>query len=148
MSALNWSKKQGLISRHCLEQRGVVRRGKRSRGQEAYIAPALYTKLIAGVNHNFADLLRVLHDTGSRPAEAYHIEARYYRPADKVIVYPGQPVIGEVAWKNAKRTGKDRVIHLNDKHFARLMPVLWLTVARCTMRVVETLLALAHGRLP
>ncbi|HLW65249.1 MAG TPA: tyrosine-type recombinase/integrase [Gemmataceae bacterium] len=112
--ALNWAKKQGLITRHCLDQKGVVKRSKRSRGEEAYIDPTIYQELIGAVNANFGDLIRFLRDTGCRPAEAYHAEARYYRPAENVLVYPGQPKPGEFVWKNAKKTGRDRVIYLND----------------------------------
>jgi integrase len=113
--ALNWAKKQGLITRHCLDQKGVVRRGKRSRGEEAYIPHAVYNKLIGTVSQNFRDMILLLHDTGCRPAEAYHVEGRYYRPAEKVIVYPGEPRPGEFVWKNARRVGRDRVIYLNDE---------------------------------
>ncbi|MSQ96503.1 MAG: hypothetical protein EXR98_18400, partial [Gemmataceae bacterium] len=52
--ALNWAKKQGLITRHCLDQKGVVKRSKRSRGEEAYIDAPIYDKLVRAVNSNFA----------------------------------------------------------------------------------------------
>lgn len=112
--ALNWAKKQGLITRHCLDQKGVVKRSKRSRGEEAYIDAPIYDKLVRAVNSNFADLIRFLRDTGCRPAEAYHAEARYYRASEKILVYPGQPKPGDFVWKNAVKTGRDRVIYLND----------------------------------
>ncbi len=112
--ALNWAKRQGLITRHCLDQKGAVETRKRSRGAEAYIDRKVSDKFLAEVNPNFGDLIRFLRDTGCRPAEAYHVEARYYRPADKIILYPGQPNPGEFSWKNAQKTGKDRVIYLND----------------------------------
>ncbi|HEX4144550.1 MAG TPA: tyrosine-type recombinase/integrase [Pirellulales bacterium] len=114
ISALNWAKNQGLITRHCLDQKGVLKKRKRSRGVEAYIQQADYDTLIAAVNPNFGDLIRFLHDTGCRPAEAYHAEARYYRAAEKVLIYPGQPKPGDFVWKNARKTGRDRVIYLND----------------------------------
>jgi len=113
--ALNWAKNQGLISRHCLDRKGAVKTKKRSRGEEAYIPQAVYDTLIAAVNPNFAELLEVIRHTGCRPGEAYHIEARYYRPADKIVVYPGHPKPGEFEWKNAGKSGKDRVIYLDDK---------------------------------
>jgi integrase len=119
VTALNWAKGQGLISRHCLESaKAVTIRGKkRSRGQEAYIPPATWRKLIARVgktNHRFADILRFLHGTGCRPSEAYHVEARYYHRADRCVVYPGQPGPEDYVWKNSRRTGKDRVIFLTE----------------------------------
>jgi len=120
VAAFNWAKGQGLISAHCLENaKAVTVRGrKRSRGQEAYINPATWKALIDRVgatNHGFADVLRFLHGTGCRPGEAYNVEARYYHPADKCVVYPGQPGPNDYAWKNARRTGKDRVIFLSDE---------------------------------
>jgi integrase len=119
VAAFNWAKGQGLISSHCLEnpKAVVVRNRKRSRGQEAYIGPDVWRKLIGRVgatNHAFADLLRFLRGTGCRPSEAYHVEARYYRPAERCVVYPGHPAADEFAWKNARRSGKDRVIFLTD----------------------------------
>lgn len=120
VTALNWAKGQGLISKHCLEKsKAVVIRGKkRSRGKEAYIPPQTFKTLIDGVgatNLGFADLLRFLYGTGCRPSEAYHVEARYYHRADKCIVYPGEPGPTDFVWKNARRTGKDRVIMLSDE---------------------------------
>jgi len=44
-----------------------------------------------GDNHGFADNLRFLHGTGCWPGEAYNVEARYYHPGDKCVVYPGLP---------------------------------------------------------
>jgi integrase len=119
VAAFNWAKGQGLISQHCLENaKAVTVRGrKRSRGQEAYIPPATWQKLIGRVgatNHGFADILRFLHGTGCRPGEAYNVEARYYHPGDRCVVYPGQPGPTDYAWKNARRTGNDRVIFLSD----------------------------------
>ena len=112
--ALNWAKKQGLISRHCLDQKGVVKIDRRSRGAEAYIDKKVSDKLLAAVNPNFGDVLRFLRDTGCRPSEAYNVEARYFRREKKMIVYSGQPKPGEFIWKNAIKTGKDRIILLND----------------------------------
>ncbi len=120
VAAFNWAKGQGLISGHCLQNpRAVTIRGrKRSRGQEAYISSATWKKLmerIGKTNHGFADILRFLHGTGCRPSEAYNVESRYYRPEDKCVVYPGQPGPNDYVWKNARRTGKDRVIFLSDE---------------------------------
>lgn len=120
VAALNWAKGQELISRHCLENpKAVMIRGrKRSRGQEAYISQAVWKALIERVsttNHGFAELLRFLYGTGCRPAEAYHVEARYYHRADRCVIYPGQPGPNDYAWKNSRRTGKDRIIFLPDE---------------------------------
>ncbi len=120
VAAFNWGKGQGLISQHCLQNsKAVTIRGrKRSRGQEAYVPPATWKTLIERVgatNHGFAAILRFLHGTGCRPGEAYNVEARYYRASDKCVIYPGQPGPTDYAWKNARRTGKDRVIFLSDE---------------------------------
>jgi integrase len=115
VAALNWAKKQGVISRHCLENRPIKITGKRSRGKEAYIEKDVFDRLIARVNTNFADLLKFMYGTGCRPAEAYHLEARYYNAADKCIIYPGQLGPDDFVWKNAPRTGQDRFIYLNDE---------------------------------
>lgn len=118
VAAFNWAKGQEIISAHCLENpKAVVVRGrKRSRGAEVYVSPAVWKKLIERIgatNFAFADLLRFVRGTGCRPAEAYHVEARYYRRAERCIVYPGNPAADEYAWKNARRSGKDRVIFLS-----------------------------------
>lgn len=120
VAAFNWAMGQGLISGHCLQNSKAVKiRGrKRSRGQEAYISPATWKRLIEKVgatNFGFANILRLLHGTGCRPGEAYNVEARYYHRADRCVVYPGQPGPDDYAWKNARRTGKDRVIFLSDE---------------------------------
>lgn len=120
VAAFNWARGQGLISGHCLQNpKAVVVRGrKRSRGQEAYIGHAIWKTLIGRVgatNHAFADMLRFLHGTGCRPSEAYHVEARYYRPGERCVVYPGHPGTADFAWKNARKSGKDRVIFLTDE---------------------------------
>jgi integrase len=120
VAAFNWARGQGIISGHCLQNpKAVVVRGrKRSRGAEAYISPEIWKKLIGRVgatNHGFADLLRFLHGTGCRPSEAYHVEARYYQPKEKCVVYPGHPGPDDFAWKNARKSGKDRVIFLTDE---------------------------------
>jgi integrase len=118
VAAFNWAKGQGLITAHCLQNpKAVVVRGrKRSRGAEVYVSPATWKKLIdriGATNHAFADLLRFVRGTGCRPSEAYHVEARYYRKAERCIVYPGHPAADEFAWKNARKSGKDRVIFLS-----------------------------------
>ena len=118
VAAFNWAKGQEIISAHCLENpKAVVVRGrKRSRGAEVYVSPAVWKKLIdriGATNFAFADLLRFVRGTGCRPSEAYHVEARYYRKAERCVVYPGHPAADEFAWKNARRSGKDRVIFLS-----------------------------------
>lgn len=118
VAAFNWAKGQGLITAHCLQNpKAVVVRGrKRSRGAEVYVSRATWKKLIdriGATNHAFADLLRFVRGTGCRPSEAYHVEARYYRKAERCIVYPGHPAADEFAWKNARKSGKDRVIFLS-----------------------------------
>jgi integrase len=118
VAAFNWAKGQEVISGHCLENpKAVVVRGrKRSRGAEVYVSPATWKKLITRIgatNFGFADLLRFVRGTGCRPGEAYHVEARYYRKAERCVVYPGHPAADEFAWKNARRSGKDRVIFLS-----------------------------------
>jgi integrase len=125
VAAFNWAKGQELITAHCLQNpKAVVVKGrKRSRGEEACISKETWAALIGRVgktNHGFADLLRFMRQTGCRPAEAYHVEARYYRPADRCLVYRGHPAADEYAWKNARRTGKDRVIFLT-KELAELV---------------------------
>ncbi len=119
IAAFNWAKGQGLITSHCLQNpKAVTIRGrKRSRGQEAYIPAATWKKLIDKIgskNFGFAEILRFLHGTGCRPGEAYNVEAKYYHAADRCIIYPGQPADKDYAWKNSRRTGKDRVIFLSD----------------------------------
>src|SRR5262249_29470375 len=111
VAAFNWAKGQGLISTHCLQNSKAVqvRNRKRTRGQEAYVPPATWQKLINCVsrsNTRFAALRRFLYATGCRPSEAFHVEARYYHAADRCVVYPGQPRPDDFVCKNARATGR------------------------------------------
>jgi integrase len=115
VAALNWAKTQGIITKHCLQDNPIKVTGKRSRGKEAYIEPTVFARLIARVNPNFAELLKFMYGTGCRPAEAYHLQARYYDAGDRCVIYPGQPQPDDFVWKNAGKSGKDRIIYLNDE---------------------------------
>jgi hypothetical protein len=83
-AALNWGKKQGLISHHCLGNVETAQRGHK--GEEAYVSKEVFDKVCADTNQNFRDLLVFIRNTGCRPDEAYHLEARCYRPADECFV--------------------------------------------------------------
>jgi integrase len=115
VAALNWAKTQGIITKHCLQDNPIKLKGKRSRGKEAYIEPDVFKRLIARVNPNFADVLKFMYGTGCRPAEAYHLQARYYDASDRCVIYPGHPQPDDFVWKNAAKSGKDRIIYLNDE---------------------------------
>lgn len=115
VAGLNWARKQGLITKHCLQDNPIKVTGKRSRGKEAYIEPEVFKRLIERVNPNFAELLKFMYGTGCRPAEAYHLQFRYYDASNRCIIYPGQPQPDDFVWKNAVKSGKDRIIYLNDE---------------------------------
>jgi integrase len=72
-------------------------------------------KILAGSRPHVTDLWAVMWETGARPGEVYGMEARYYHPSDGCVVYPGRPTNGDFVWKNARKTGKDRVIYLTER---------------------------------
>jgi integrase len=113
-AALNWGLKQELIVKHPLRALKIV--AKSSRGEEAYVPGDVLARIIGVSTQDFAGLLRFMSSTGCRPDEAYHVEARYYHPADKCVVFPGAPKEGEYAWKNATKNSErvDRIIYLID----------------------------------
>jgi len=111
--ALNWSMKQGYITSHCLQKRGVVVVPRdKSRGREAYLEEQEVALLIEKSNKRMRDLLRFLAATGCRPGEAFHVEARHYHKKDRCIVFPHNPPEGDWIHKTAVKTQKDRVIML------------------------------------
>jgi integrase len=108
ISALNWAKKTGLISTNPLD--GMAKPEAIHRDANVVLPPALQSLLIAHASPALAHLLTFLRDTGCRPGEAVHAEAKHIRPGR--IVFPWNPPPGEWRWKNAAKTKRDRVIYL------------------------------------
>ena len=80
-----------------------------SRGDEAYIAPDKWAKIIDKVEGDILDILTVLKETGCRPQEARRFEARHLQ---------GQCCILE---KRESKGGKvQRVVHLSDDAYTIL----------------------------
>lgn len=64
--------------------------------------------VVAAKDQQTADLLFALHDTGARPGEVAHVEARHFDTTLKAWVFKGKKPKG-------RRKKKDRVIYLTDK---------------------------------
>jgi integrase len=79
------------------------------RGDEAYLMPEQWDKLVAAVKDEpLRDLLTVLKETGCRPQEARRAEARHFDREGRCWVFP----------KEESKGGKEmRVVHLGDNAF-------------------------------
>ncbi len=113
--AFNWAKKVKYITQHPFGD--ITAPASGSRGEEAVIDERVFDKLLATLKPSLRELLTFCRHTGCRPDEAYHLEARYYDPVHRCVLYKGKPAKGDFLWKNAKRHKgkKDRIIYLNDE---------------------------------
>jgi len=86
------------------------------RGAEHAIRDEVADALIAVAKKDMRDMLIFLRDTGCRPVEMLNAEPYHWHPADKVIIFEGNPKRG-YRWKNAKklrRADRNRYIYLDD----------------------------------
>jgi integrase len=114
LAAVAWARKKGFIVTDPLAGR-VERPQPILRGREARMAAELIDLMIAESRANkmrsqeFADLLRVLRETGARPIELRRAEAFNYESGK--LIYRWNATRGYVH-KTAKKTQRDRVIFL------------------------------------
>jgi integrase len=101
-TCLKWSKDQGYITENPLETMKVP--AATSRGDEAYLTPEQWTKLINSVEGDLRDILTFLHETGARPKEARQLQACHLQ---------GQCAI--LTKEESKGKREPRVIHLSDE---------------------------------
>lgn len=81
----------------------------RLRGKEARLPLELCQMLIDECRSaEFRLVLRTLRVTGARPKELFQAEIEDY--AKGRITYYAEPGPGKYVWKNAKKTGKDRIV--------------------------------------
>lgn len=113
VSALKWNVQRGHTALNPLagvkapnEFRGEVR------GSDSALSDDLLAVLIANAAGPFGDYLTVLLHTGARPGELDHAEAKDYRQATGTLFFSGKAKPPNYRWKNAGKTGKDRVIYL------------------------------------
>jgi integrase len=82
-----------------------------ARGKECILPDELQALLLECASPALGKLLLMLQGTGARPGEIGNIEACHYKPELQAIVYRWNAREGYI-WKNARKTKKDRVIHL------------------------------------
>jgi site-specific recombinase XerD len=105
----NWAKKSGRISQSPLV--GLERPSPTHR--DVYLMPEEYKALIAKTtNKRLLDLVVLMRETGCRPQEVRHIEARHFDRRNKCLVIPRDEAKG-----GPKGAKEDRVILLNDRAF-------------------------------
>jgi integrase len=132
--ALNWAKRQKLITAVPLEKRDLELKAKRVRSKDYLVSEDEHKAMMEGAKRNLADLLAVLHGTGARPGEVYNATAANYDPNPEApaLIHRGRPEEGQYRWKNAKEERedpKDRVILLT--------PELNAIVARLVLKYPE-----------
>ena len=106
MRAFNWARRQGLIAANPLA--GLERPAAESR--EAYLDAADWDRLIKYIEGRpLADLLQFMRETGCRPYEARHVEARHWDRQQRRLTL-------ELALTKGKKGKKlPRVIRLNER---------------------------------
>jgi integrase len=112
LTALNWARKQGMITRNPLEKEALELDKVVGRSKDYVVKPAEHEALVTSAKSYFADVLVLLHGTGCRPGEVYNATAKNYDPDLRALVYKARPAEGMYVHKTARKTGKDRVIFL------------------------------------
>jgi len=107
-ACFKWAEDQEYIDRSPL--RGVKVPPAQPRGDEAYLMPEQWEKLIEAVKDQpLLNLLTVMKETGCRPHEARTVESRYLDREGRCWVFP----------KGESKGGREqRVVHLTDRAFA------------------------------
>ena len=101
-----WAEQEEYIERSPLHNLKVP--AAESRGDEAYLTPAQWNKVVSAASGPFLDLLTVLHESGCRPQEARRVESRHFDRAGRCWILP----------KSEAKGGREaRVIHLSDRAF-------------------------------
>jgi len=109
-NAFVWGVKKKVITNNPFE--GVELEGHTPNTKSQVISKADAEAVFKASSVHLRDLLRLLWDTGCRPDEAYHLQAKDYDRENKCIVYSKNAKRPEYVWKNAKKSQKDRVIYL------------------------------------
>ena len=108
--AINWAVSEQLITKNPVKAMKFAFKSK-VRG-ESYILPTPLMEILIGTaGTEFGLVLRLLRATGARPGEIFHAECSHYSPEIGAIVYRANATEGYI-WKNARKTGKDRVIFI------------------------------------
>jgi integrase len=109
----NWNKKRKLTTINPLEGTSIPNEYKiLTRGNEFALPDELVAKILETArSKRFKEFLLALSETGARPSEIALARPFNYDPKLQAIVYSGKATKGYI-WKNAKKTGKDRVIYL------------------------------------
>jgi integrase len=114
--AMNWAVKEGLISRNPIK--GAERPAARSRGAECIITPDEHRHLLAKMSPRIGQVLTILENTGARPGEILHAEAKDFDTELGAFVYHGQ-VNEDGEWSHkTSRKGRARVIFLSGEALA------------------------------
>jgi len=107
-ACFKWAEDQELIPR------SPVRKVKvppgRPRGDEAYLMPEQWVKLVAAVKDGLLlDLLTTMKETGCRPQEVRRVESRHFDRAGRCWVFPKD---------ESKNERQARIVHLTDRAYA------------------------------
>ena len=101
-----WAEQQEYVEQSPLRNLKVP--AAASRGDEAYLTPEQWNKVVSATCGSFLDLLTVMHETGCRPQEARRVESRHFDRAGRCWILP----------KSEAKGGREaRVIHLSDRAF-------------------------------
>jgi len=107
-ACFRWAEDQEYIDRSPIRKVKVP--PARPRGDEAYLLPEQWDKLVAAVKDQpFLDMLTTLKETGCRPQEARRVEARHLDRAGQCWVFPKD---------ESKGKRQARIVHLTDGVFA------------------------------
>ena len=79
----------------------------KSRGEEAYLLPEQWTKLLNRATGEFRDLVLVMYETGCRPQEARRVEARHFDRESRCWRFNAEESKGDIP----------RTVHLSDAAF-------------------------------
>jgi integrase len=105
----NWAVKSGRIPKSPLI--GLERPAPTHR--DVYLMPHEYKQLVAAIkSKQVLELVTVMRESGCRPQEARHVEARHFDRKGRSLIIPKEEAKG-----GAKGATEARVILLNDKAF-------------------------------
>lgn len=115
--ALKWNTNKGHVTVNplagikCPSEYRKQKRGADFALSNELLALLIETSRKGQRSKRFADYLYALSRTGARPGELAYAEPCHYHREAQCIVFSGSASKGYL-WKNARKTGKDRVIYL------------------------------------
>jgi integrase len=105
-SAFQWAEDKGYIAKSPVRKVKVP--PQYSRGDDAYLEPEQWAKVLTCEDESLLDLLIVMYETGCRPQEVRRVEARHFDRAAKCWEFPVE---------ESKGKKEKRVVLLSDQAF-------------------------------